>query len=161
MNRSFALSAVCAAMVAIACPAALAQANNGLKVSKSTSGSPSLKKQAQQTPSPAPVADTTQPLSTAQLDIANRVMTGNAQCEFDQQVSVEAIAGKPGHFRVGYKKATYTMVPEETTTGAVRLEDKKAGVIWVQIPSKSMLLNSKIGQRMVDSCTQAQQRAAL
>ena len=30
--------------------------------------------------------------------------------------------------------------------------------MWLQIPSKSMLMNSKIGQRMVDSCTHAEQR---
>jgi hypothetical protein len=33
--------------------------------------------------------------------------------------------------------------------------------VWIQIPAKSMLLNGKIGQRMVDSCTQTQQRASL
>jgi hypothetical protein len=31
--------------------------------------------------------------------------------------------------------------------------------MWQQIPSMSMLMNSKIGQRMVDSCT-AEQRVA-
>ena len=36
----------------------------------------------------------------------------------------------------------------------------KAGVVWIQIPSKSMLMNAKIGQRMVDSCMQSEQRAA-
>jgi len=51
-------------------------------------------------------------------------------------------------------------VPEETTTGALRLEDKKAGIVWLQIPSKSMLMNARIGQRMVDGCMHAEQRAA-
>ncbi len=100
-------------------------------------------------------------LTPSQLEIASRVMIGNAKCEFDQQVSVFPVDGKPGHFHVGYKNAKYTMVPQETTTGAVRLEDHRAGVMWLQIPTKSMLMNSKIGQRMVDSCTQSQQRASL
>lgn len=100
-------------------------------------------------------------LTPAQLEIASRVLTGNAKCEFDQQVSVFPVDGKPGHFHVGYKNAKYMMVPQETTTGAVRLEDRHAGVMWLQIPSKSMLMNSKVGQRMVDSCTQTQQRASL
>jgi hypothetical protein len=100
-------------------------------------------------------------LSPTQLEIATRVMTGNAKCEFDQHVSVLPVEGKPGHFHVAYKNATYTMVPQETSTGAVRLEDRHAGVMWLQIPSKSMLMNTKAGQRMVDSCTQTQQRASL
>jgi hypothetical protein len=89
------------------------------------------------------------------------VMTGTAQCEFDQKVSVERIENRPGVFKVGFKNTSYTMVPQETTTGAVRLEDKKAGVMWLQIPAKSMLMNSKVGQRMVDGCTQQQQRSAM
>lgn len=104
---------------------------------------------------------TTQAISQSQLDIAARVLTGKADCEFDQSVDVQPLEGKPGMFKVGHKKASYTMVPEETTTGAVRLEDKKAGVVWLQIPSKSMLMNSKIGQRMVDACMHAEQRTAV
>ena len=82
-------------------------------------------------------------MAQTQLDIAGRVLTGTAQCEFDQRVSLQAADGMPGHFKLAFKNVSYNMVPEETTTGAVRLEDKKAGVVWVQIPQKSMLLNSK------------------
>ncbi|UCH18790.1 MAG: hypothetical protein JSW36_07300 [Burkholderiales bacterium] len=104
--------------------------------------------------------ETVQSINDNQLQIASRVLTGRADCEFNQTVSVEPWAEHPGHFKVAYKNATYTMVPEETTTGAVRLEDKRAGVMWLQIPSKSMLMNSKVGQRMVDACTHAEQRVA-
>ena len=103
-------------------------------------------------------ADTNTPVSQTQLDIAQRVHTGDVTCEMNQHVSLQPIDGKPGYFKLGFKNVNYIMTPEETTTGAVRLEDKKAGVVWVQIPSKSMLLNSKIGQRMVDSCQAAAQR---
>jgi hypothetical protein len=106
-------------------------------------------------------AETVQRISEAQLAVADRVLTGPAACEFDQTVHVDPIHGRPGHFRVGFKKAVYTMVPQETTTGAVRLEDKKAGVVWLQIPVKSMLMNQKIGQRLVDACMHSEQRAAV
>jgi hypothetical protein len=105
-------------------------------------------------------ADTSATVSPSQLDIAQRVLTGDAQCEMNQHVSLTAIDGKPGYFKLGFKNVSYTMTPEETTTGAVRLEDKKAGVVWVQIPAKSMLLNSKVGQRMVDGCKQSAQQVA-
>ena len=88
-------------------------------------------------------------------------MTGDIDCEFNQKVSLKAVDGQPGHFQLAFKKVTYRMIPQETTTGAVRLEDKKAGVVWLQIPVKSMLMNAKIGQRMVDACLHADQRAAI
>ncbi|HSB98490.1 MAG TPA: hypothetical protein VLE45_01160 [Burkholderiaceae bacterium] len=105
--------------------------------------------------------ETAQRINEAQLQIADRVLTGDAACEFDQTVSVLPIDGRPGHFRLIYKKVAYTVIPEETSTGAIRLEDKKAGIVWLQIPSKSMLMNARAGQRMVDGCMHAEQRAAV
>src|SRR5688500_4036901 len=105
--------------------------------------------------------ETVQRISEAQLQIADRVHTGDAACEFNQMVNLARIDAQPGHFRLTHNKVSYTVVPEETTTGALRLEDKKAGIVWLQIPSKSMLMNSKIGQRMVDNCLHANQRAAV
>ncbi|WP_395703763.1 hypothetical protein [Aquabacterium sp.] len=104
---------------------------------------------------------TVEQITEAQLAVAARVLTGDADCEFNQKVAVNAVDGQPGHFTVAFKKAVYRMTPQETTTGAVRLEDKKAGMVWLQIPVKSMLMNAKIGQRMVDACTQPEQRAAV
>lgn len=104
--------------------------------------------------------ETAQRVNESQLRIADRVLTGEAACEFNQSVSVAPIDGQPGHFRLSFKKVNYTMIPEETSSGAVRLEDKKAGMVWLQIPSKSMLMNAKVGQRMVDGCQHAEQRAA-
>lgn len=105
--------------------------------------------------------ETVQRISEAQLTVADRVLTGDAACEFDQRVSVQPVTGQPGHFKVQHKKAVYTMVPEDTSTGAVRLEDKKAGMVWLQIPSKSMLMNARVGQRVVDGCMHPEQRAAV
>ena len=109
----------------------------------------------------APAAETVQRVSETQLQIADRVHTGDAACEFNQVVNLARIDGQPGHFRLTHKKVAYTVVPEETTTGALRLEDKKAGIVWLQIPSKSMLMNSKVGQRLVDNCLHPEQRAAV
>jgi hypothetical protein len=105
--------------------------------------------------------DVTETISDNQLQIANRVLTGTAQCEFDQGVQIEPVAAKPGVFRVTFKQVSYVMVPYETSTGAVRLEDKKSGVVWLQIPSKSMMMDQTAGKRLVDSCTMAEQRAAM
>lgn len=104
--------------------------------------------------SPAISAD----LTPGQIDAASRVYVGVADCDQGQQVKLTPVAGQSGHFKLEFKKASYTLVPEETTTGAVRLEDKKAGIVWLQIPSKSMLMNAKIGQRVADGCKHPEQR---
>ena len=146
---------LCAAMLAMASTASAADAP--AKPKNAASGKKELESRAKGL---AVGQETAQRVSETQLSIADRVLTGDAACEFNQTVSLWPIADQPGHFRLTYKKVAYTVVPEETTSGAIRLEDKKAGVVWLQIPSKSMLMNARIGQRMVDGCQQAEQRAA-
>lgn len=107
----------------------------------------------------APKAEAEKPLSQGQLDVAPRVFTGAVQCDGDQKVQVTAVDGKPGHFHLAFGAKNYNLTPEETTTGAVRLEDRKAGVVWLQIPSKSMLMDAKAGRRLLDGCLAAQQKA--
>lgn len=104
---------------------------------------------------------TTEAINEAQLDIASRVLTGRADCEYNQTVEVMPVNERRGLFVVRFKGASYFMVPQETTTGAVKLTDAKAGVIWLQIPVKSMLLNERAGSRFVDRCMHSEQRAAV
>jgi hypothetical protein len=97
-------------------------------------------------------------LSTEQLDAAARVMVGTASCDDNEKVQVTPVANQPGYFRLSHGKNSYVLTPKPTTTGAVRLEDAKSGMVWLQIPSKSMLMNAKQGRRVVDACQMAEQR---
>lgn len=156
MNR-FSTLAAAAALCAFSA-GAIAQATAPAKPA-AAKAAPAKKPVSKAKAAAAPAAVAAVALSASQLETAKRVNTGTAKCELDQQVSVDAIDGKPGMFKVGYKNQSYTMVPEDTTTGAVRLEDKKAGIMWLQIATKSMLMNSKAGQRMVDNCVHPAQKS--
>lgn len=107
----------------------------------------------------APEAEDLSPLSEEQLALAPQVHAGEANCEFKSKVHVTPHPDHPGRFRLQFGRMVYNMAPQPTTTGAVRLEDSKAGVVWLQIPAKSMLMNAKIGQRLVDGCQHAEQVA--
>ncbi len=109
-------------------------------------------------PAAAAPAEPDKPLSAGQLAAAERVFLGTAACNDSKQVMVNKVDGKPGYFKLAIAKASYTVAPEETDTGAVRLEDKKSGIVWIQIPAKSMLMNAKIGQRVADGCVMAEQK---
>jgi hypothetical protein len=111
-----------------------------------------------------PAATTSIPLSAAQMQMAapepGDVHTGRMVCELGNFVSVTPDPQQPSRFVVQMKKNTYLMTPVETTTGAVRLEDAQAGAMWLQLPHKSMLMNSKLGQRMADECQSEHQTVA-
>ncbi len=91
-------------------------------------------------------------LTPAELAIAERVYTGRLPCELGAYVTLIPDAKAPGYFTVQVRNLKFRMFPVETTTGAIRLEDKKAGAVWLQLANKSMLMNQKAGQRLADAC---------
>jgi len=91
-------------------------------------------------------------LEPAELAIAERVHTGVMPCEMGTSVTLASDPAAPGYFDMHGKNFRFRMVPVTTATGAIRLEDRQAGAVWLQLPNKSMLMNQKIGQRMADGC---------
>lgn len=98
-------------------------------------------------------------LTPAELALAERVYVGHLPCELGASVTVEADARAPGYFHVQFGKHKYHMMPVATTTGAIRLEDRRDGVVWLQLANKSMMVSDKLGRRLVDACMSPAQMA--
>jgi hypothetical protein len=98
-------------------------------------------------------------LTPAELAIAERVHVGNLPCELGASVTLAPDTKAPGYFDVQGKNFKYRMFPVATTTGAIRLEDQKAGAVWLQLANKSMLMNQKLGIRLADECMSPSQVA--
>ena len=128
------------------------------KAAKPAAGKSTAKKPAAKTPPPPP------PLPEAneeQLAAAKRAYLGLYECEFKQSVTITPDEKHAGYINVGFKKDTFTMKPVLSSTGALRLEDVTGRTLMVQIANKSMLLDVKAGQRLVDECVHPEQRAAI
>ena len=93
-----------------------------------------------------------------QISAAERVYYGLYDCEFNQTVDISINPKYPAWVDVKHGKSMYLMKPVLSSTGAVRLEDLRGEALMVQIASKSMLLNTKTGTRIVDACVSAKQR---
>lgn len=91
--------------------------------------------------------------------VADQVHTGRMTCELNNFVTVMPDPNSSTRFIVQMQKHVYYMTPVVSSTGAIRLEDAKAGAMWLQLSNKSMLMNSKIGQRMADECQSPAQKA--
>lgn len=100
---------------------------------------------------PLPAAD------QDQLAAAERALQGEYACEFDQKIDVGMSPKSPGYLLVKFKNSVFTMKPVLSSTGALRLEDVTGRTLWIQIANKSMLMDTKIGQRMVDNCVHPEQ----
>ena len=99
------------------------------------------------------------PLAAQELSIAERVHVGHLPCELGASIRMTADAHTPGYFDLQGKGYKYRMRPVATSTGAIRLEDQKAGAVWLQLANKSMLMDQKNGRRLADDCAHPDQVA--
>jgi len=91
--------------------------------------------------------------------VADQVHTGRMVCELGNFVTATPDPKSSTQFVVQMQKHTFHMTPVVSSTGAIRLEDAQAGAMWLQLSNKSMLMNSKLGQRMADECQSPDQVA--
>lgn len=91
-------------------------------------------------------------LTEKDLELASQVYIGTIPCELGSAVTITASDKRPGFFLVQVKNTKFRMHPVESRTGAIRLEDPRAGAMWLQLGNKSMLMSQKLGQRLADEC---------
>ena len=98
-------------------------------------------------------------LTEAELELAKRVHIGAIPCELGATVIITPSTKQPGFFRVQTQTVSFRMHPVESRTGAIRLEDPRAGAMWLQLGNKSMLMSQKLGRRLADDCMAPDQAA--
>jgi hypothetical protein len=107
----------------------------------------------------APPKDAPLPEPTPeQQKAAELVYYGDYACEFNETVNIQASTAHLFYVDVRHGKSTWLMKPVLSSTGAMRLEDVKGEMLMVQIASKSMLLDTHTGHRLVDACVSPRQR---
>lgn len=137
--------------------AAQAPAKSGGKATSLTKSRLEAKALASQMAAGIRAAETA--VTSAELAIAQQVYQGMLPCELGVLVALTADAKSPGYFDVQTGNRKYRMVPVEARTGAIRLEDRHAGAVWLQLANKSMLMDQKLGQRLADECISPSQAA--
>jgi hypothetical protein len=101
--------------------------------------------------------------------INTRLVTGVFPCSLGKQLVVTKHPIKLDWFTIAVFEnqpnrqdrkhlVTFQMAHTQSVTGAVRLEDKIAGGVLLQLSNKTMLLNRKKGKREADNCQNASQK---
>ena len=120
---------------------------------------PAAKPVAKKAAAPAPAVTYVVPDATPdQVKAAELVFYGPYDCEFSQTVSITQSQKYSAYVDVKHGAKAWLMKPVLSSTGAIRLEDVRGETLMVQIASKSMLLNVKSAQRIVDDCVSPKQR---
>jgi hypothetical protein len=98
-------------------------------------------------------------LSPEQLSIAQIVYTGAIPCAEGKTVNIAPDANTQGMFTMQFAGSRQALTPMPTQSGAVRLENKGSGMVFMQLANKSMLFNERQGKRLADECHSSEQQA--
>lgn len=81
------------------------------------------------------------------------------QCELGNKLTIYRNEGDNKHIALRWKQRLHRLTRVDTSTGADRFENRKFGLVWIGIPAKGMLLDSKKGQQLANECRNAEQMA--
>lgn len=145
---AFAASALCAA------PALADEAVKATKSAKATK--PKAKKAKEVHPKAVDVLAANGDPEHDEPDIADTIVT-EYKCELGNKITIYQNENDPYHIALRWKKRLHRLTTVGTTTGAKRFENKLWGLVWIGIPSKGMLLDSKLNRQLANECKNAEQ----
>lgn len=102
----------------------------------------------------APAAEEDEP----EPDIASSTVS-EYQCELGAKLTIFQNKDDSEHVALKWGKRVHRLTRIPTTTGADRFENKHYGLVWIAIPAKGILLDSKTGHELTNECRTAEQQA--
>ncbi|MFC5479490.1 hypothetical protein [Massilia suwonensis] len=108
----------------------------------------------------AAAADSWAPKDEAEPDITDTKVTEYA-CELNNKITIYTNEGDDSHIALRWKKRLHRMERVGTTTGAMRFENTNFRLVWIGIPSKGILLDSRLNRQLANECKNAEQSKPL
>ncbi len=93
-------------------------------------------------------------------DITDTKVTDYA-CELGNKITIYTNEKDDSNIALRWKKRLHRLARVGTTTGALRFENKNYGLVWIGIPSKGILLDSKLNRQLANECKNADQAKPL
>jgi hypothetical protein len=108
---------------------------------------------------PGTVAPVTAELLNSQNRWWERLRVGTLHCDLGADIRVDRL-DMEREVAITWKKKSYLLHKVSTSTGAYRYEDPSTGLTLIQIPTKTILLDARQGQRLADECNIDRQASA-
>jgi hypothetical protein len=91
-----------------------------------------------------------------EADVVGSIVTEYG-CADGQKITVFRNPGDPNNVALRWGNRITRMKRIETDSGAERLEHQKRGLVFIGIPAKAMLLDSKHGRQLANDCKSPEQ----
>jgi hypothetical protein len=93
--------------------------------------------------------------SAEQVDALSKADLGEYACDQAERITVSSHPKHAGYALLSHRKSQYLMRPVVSHTGAIRLEDMRGQMLMIQIATKAMFMDAKLGRRLADGCLRA------
>ena len=99
---------------------------------------------------PEPPAAQSQRSDQVELTLAS----GNYRCEHGLRVQVEReIRDRVNHrVRIGWNGGSYRLERDRSYSGLPRFQDTSSGLVWIDLPWKSLLLDGRTNKPLANEC---------
>jgi hypothetical protein len=77
---------------------------------------------------------------------------GTYRCELGRSVQVRTVAADQRSTVLRWGEGDYTLRSVDARSGALRYEDPAAGLAWIVLKDRAMLLDTRAGQRLANAC---------
>lgn len=79
-------------------------------------------------------------------------------CDLGDKLTIYKKPDDDQQIALHWNRRMHRMMRKETSTGAERFEHTDSGLVWIGIPAKGMLLDSKKGRQLANECRNDDQK---
>lgn len=96
------------------------------------------------------ILDTPASIETQQLEF--ELASGTYRCDMGQRVDVQRSTGDPGLIQIGWSGKRFQLARNPSHSGLPRFEDDRSGLVWIDLPWKSILLDRDTNKPLASDC---------
>ncbi|NMG44551.1 hypothetical protein GPA22_12510 [Aromatoleum toluvorans] len=99
---------------------------------------------------PSSVVEPPESVGNQQLDF--KLASGTYHCEMGRRVDVQRPSNNSNQILIGWTGKRYQLARNPSHSGLPRFEDERNGLVWIDLPWKSILLDRDSNKPLASDC---------
>ncbi len=107
-------------------------------------------------PQPSPTSTTSAAgRDSARQQLSLKLASGVYRCEENQRVEIQRDPRQANQITLNWQGRRHTLQRYDSESGLPRYEDRQNGLVWIDLPWKSVLMDSANGRPLANECKAA------